>query len=64
MATNIKVNIKMENLMEKENINGQMEIYTKVNLLMEWEVAKENGYKNSKMVIVMQECIWMTRNTD
>ncbi len=43
MATNIKVNIKMENLMVKENINGQMEIYTKASLLMEWEVVKENG---------------------
>lgn len=43
MATNIKGNIKMENLMEKENINGPTEIYMKVNLLMEWEVVKENG---------------------
>jgi hypothetical protein len=32
MVTNIRVNIKMENLMAKENINGLMETVMKVNL--------------------------------
>jgi hypothetical protein len=43
MVTNTKVNIKMENSMEKGNILGQMVHATKVNSSKELGMVKEVG---------------------
>lgn len=62
MVTNIMVSIDEESLMDTGTINGQMEIFTQDNLLMDLDLEKEcsREYKDNYTKAILK----MMRNMD